>query len=129
MAKPTKKILVVEDEPLLLRVTIDKLKLEGFKTLEARQGKDGLAAALKRHPDLILLDLLMPRMDGFAMLKELRNDRWGKKVPVLILTNLSDPAKAEEAKTYGANGYLIKSDWKLSQVVDKIKEILKQVQN
>jgi len=120
-----KKILIVEDEVSLLNVLSEKLKLEGFEVLEAKNGEEGLDLALKRKPDLILLDIIMPKMDGVTMLGNLRENNWGKHVPVIILTNLSsgsDILKAVEKKAFS---YLIKSDWKLEDVVKKIKKALR----
>ena len=80
MTQQNKKILIVEDEEDMLRALVDELGHEGFETLEAKNGKEGLSIALKERPDLILLDILMPEMDGMAVMKHLRGDVWGKKV-------------------------------------------------
>jgi len=121
-----KKVLIVEDEAPLRQALVDKLGREEFTTLEAVNGKEGLERALKGHPDLILLDIVMPVMDGMTMLKELRKDSWGKKVPVILLTNLSATQEdivtglVENEPSY----YLVKSDWKIADVIKKIKETL-----
>src|SRR3989344_8083810 len=101
-----KILLITEDEPALRYVLRDKLSNIGFKVFEAADGEEGLAVALKERPDLILLDLLMPKMDGISMLKKLREDEWGKKVKVLVLTNLEDTNKISEAIEHGAEEYL-----------------------
>lgn len=125
----TKKytILIVEDNLILLKTLTDNLIGEGFLPLQARDGEEGLAIALDRHPDLILLDILMPVMDGLTMMKKLRTkDAWGKKVPIILLTNLSpDEEKimksiVEDEPAY----YLVKTDNKISDVIEKIKERL-----
>lgn len=118
------KILVVEDEITLLEALISKLKKEGMETFEARDGQSGLNMALKIKPDLIMLDVIMPVMDGMTMLKKLREDEWGKTVPVILLTNLRSPERAEEAFSSGVYDYLVKVDWKLDEVMEKIKEKL-----
>ena len=115
-------ILIIEDEKSLRGAIVDFLKLKGFSSLEARNGREGVELALRNHPDLILLDLIMPEMDGMTALKKIRDDEWGKKVPIIILTNLS--ATNEHAIDDDVTFYLIKSDWKLHNVVKKIQEIL-----
>lgn len=119
-----KKILIVEDEVSLLNALRDKLTREGFVTLEAKNGEEGLEIALRDHPDLILLDIVMPRMDGMTMLKKLREDDWGKTVKVIMLTNLSDMENVSEAVAQGSHEYLVKSDWKIEDVVEKVREKL-----
>ena len=90
-------ILIVEDDEAMLEVLIDEFKREGFKTLSAKNGVEGLDTALEKHPDIILLDILMPEMDGLTMLTKLRDDKWGKDVPVILLTNYSDMDKISES--------------------------------
>lgn len=116
-----KIVLVVEDEHPILLVLRDRLKDEGYRVLEATNGEEGLALALKEHPDLIVLDLLMPVMDGITLLKKLKEDGWGKTANVIVLTNLSENEKLREAQTYGATDYLIKSNWKIEEVIEKIR--------
>ena len=117
-------LLIVEDEISLCKVLRDKLTREGFSVLEAKDGKEGLETALVQHPDLILLDIIMPVMDGMTMLTELRKDEWGKNAKVIFLTNLSEAEKIAESHTKGVYDYLVKSDWKLSDVVKKVRERL-----
>ena len=119
-----KKILIVEDETSLRNALCEKLTREGFAILEAKNGEEGLEVALREHPDLILLDIIMPVMDGMTMLKKLREDAWGKNAKVIILTNLSDNDKMAEAITQGTFDCLIKSDRTLEDVVKKVKERL-----
>ena len=120
----SKKILVVEDEQSLLSALVAKFSKENFKVIEARDGEQGLERALAEHPDLILLDIVMPKMDGVTMLKRLRRNEWGKKVPVIMLTNLSDDKKVEEAVKFGSHDYLVKSDWSINDVVKKVRSKL-----
>lgn len=116
-----KKLLIVEDEIALLRVLASQFDKKEFKVLEAEDGKEALKVALDEHPDLILLDLVMPVMDGMTMLGKLRQDKWGKDAKVIILTNLDDDAKVAEALKRGTFDYLIKSDWHVNNVVQKVK--------
>jgi DNA-binding response OmpR family regulator len=126
METPKKKpvILIVDDESSLRHALADKLSFEGFAVLEAKNGEEGLVLALSSHPDLILLDIVMPVMDGISMLKNLRDDKWGKKVKVIMLTNLDGNGKVADAVAWGTPEYLVKSDWKLEDVVIKIREQL-----
>ena len=119
-----KKILIVEDETPLRRALVNKFIKEGFQVFEAKNGEEGLTKALKEHPRLILLDLIMPVMDGMTMLKKLREDKWGKSVKVVTLTNSGDESKVAEALEQGSYNYLIKSDWKIEDVVEIVKERL-----
>ncbi len=122
-----KKILIVEDEESMLNAISDYLTNQEFATLTARDGEEGLEISLKEHPDLILLDILMPKMDGMIMLQKLRLDEWGKGAPVIILTNVSPNANTvinsvlQNEPAY----YLVKSDVKLEGILEKIKEVLK----
>ena len=123
-AKAKKTILVVEDEQLLLQALVDKFETEGFRVLGAGDGQAGLDVAMKEHPDLILLDIVMPKMDGLTMLKHLRADKWGQSAQVIVLTNLSDWQKINEAVQHRAFDYLVKTDWKIEDVVKRAKEKL-----
>jgi DNA-binding response OmpR family regulator len=114
----THTILIVDDEKSLQSVLKAKLIKENFSVLEAANGKDGLDLAISKRPDLILLDLIMPIM-------ELRKDAWGKTARVIILTNLTDSTKVDEAKKHNSYEYLIKSNWKMTDLVNKIHECLK----
>jgi len=125
-----KKILVIEeieDDASLRDALRDKLIHEGFSVLAEKNGEEGLATALREHPNLILLDILMPGMDGITMMKKLRQaDEWGKNVPVILLTNLSpDDEKINKVITdLTPTYYLVKSDWSINNLVEKIRESL-----
>ena len=125
MDKNQKKILIVEDEKPMLKAIEDKLTREGFAVSSAENGREGLDKAISERPDLILLDLIMPEVDGMSMLKKLREDEWGRDVPVIVLTNVYEIDKMSEAVTLSTSGYLIKTDWKLEEVVGKIRQVLK----
>ena len=124
-AKAKNKILIVEDDLDLLEALKNKFIAEKFEVLESMNGEVGLEAAFRRHPNLILLDIVMPVMDGMTMLKKLRQDSWGKNVFVILLTNLSDESKVAEAMQHGVFDYLVKADWKIDDVVKKVRERLK----
>ncbi len=121
------KILIVEDEAVICKAYADELRDENFLVLTAMNGRDGLELAFREKPDFILLDILMPIMDGLTMMDKLREkDLYGKNVPIILLTNLSaSEDKIIKAITKNEPAYyLVKSDWNLSDVVEKIKERL-----
>lgn len=122
MIADKKTVLVVEDDTALRNVLKDKLEGAGFSVLSAKDGEEGFKIAVKKKPDLILLDVIMPKLDGLAMLKKLRGGSWGKTVPVLLLSNDTDPEHISDTLKNNASDYLIKSDWKLDDVIKRIKE-------
>lgn len=119
-----KKILVVEDDKVLLNLMRDELTSEGFEVLGAANGKDGLDLALKAHPDLILVDIMMPIMNGMEMTTELRKDEWGKTAEIIVLTNLNSEKNIAEFLEKGAYDYLLKSDWSIDELVKRVKNKL-----
>jgi DNA-binding response OmpR family regulator len=120
-----KTILIVEDEPATRRALSDKLLHVGFRILEAKDGEEGFTMAEKKNPDLILLDLLMPKMDGMTMMKKMRETAWGVRIPIVILTNLSaDDKVVHEVTRDEPSYYLMKTDWTIEDVVAKVKNAL-----
>ena len=121
-------VLISEDEKSIRLALVDILASNHFQTLEAADGKEGVRVALSQHPDLILLDLVMPQMDGMTAFKEIRKDAWGARVPVIILTNVTatDEHLVEDIVTHKPTHYLIKADWKLQDVLKKIEDVLSQ---
>ncbi len=120
----SKKILVVDDEKDLREAIATALSHEGFTVVTAVDGEEGLARALAEKPDLIFLDMMMPKLDGIGALKLLRQDPWGKDVKIIVLTLLDDMDKMAEAVEYGASEYVMKTDISLSGIVEKAKERL-----
>ncbi|MBU2541983.1 response regulator [Patescibacteria group bacterium] len=127
MEKEKKRILIIEDENALLEVLTDKFEEEGFSVLQARNGKEGLEIAINDKPDLILLDIIMPVMDGMTMLRELKKKQKGNRIPVIILTNLGAAEDVEQAIKEGAYDFLIKAEYKISDVVKKVEQILNKI--
>lgn len=119
-----KSVLIIEDEAMLLQALTDALTAEGFTVFGATNGQEGLMVAKSKHPDLILLDILMPKMDGLTMVKELRADPWGQNALVIILTNVNDYRSVAEALGQHVHDYLVKSDWAVGEVVDAVKKKL-----
>ena len=120
-----KKILIIEDELAYLKLLDSQLTQNGYKVIAAIDGKRGLEKAKNEHPDLILLDIRMPGMDGLAMLNLLRKDEAGKKIKVVILTNLEPDEKIIEGVIYDKSSYyFVKSDIKFNDLLKKISELL-----
>ncbi|MBI5456877.1 response regulator [Candidatus Kaiserbacteria bacterium] len=122
------KVLIIEDELSLIEALRDALTRRGIAVISAEDGERGLAAAKEHEPDLILLDIVMPKMDGLAMLKALRESTWGKNMPVIILTNLSADSsdRVRALIEYTPLLYLVKSDWNLHDIVAKVEAALTQ---
>lgn len=121
-----KKILLIEDDELFIKLLHTGLKDEEFFIFEARNGEEGLEMAFKEHPDLILLDIMLPKMDGMNVLKNIREDEWGKDAKILILTNIEKNEKVSESVKLGIDGYLFKPDWKIENIAEKIHEELEK---
>ena|SRR6185436_16093086 len=120
------KILIVEDEEILLTALSEELKQEGFDAVGAKDGMEGVEKAAAEKPDLILLDLVMPRLDGIGALKQLKENDETKNIPVVILTNLSDYDKVSDALSMGAMDYLVKANYRLEELVAKIKAVMER---
>jgi DNA-binding response OmpR family regulator len=124
-------ILIVEDEASLRGALVDKFTRENFTVFEAKDGEIGLSLALKEEPDIILLDMMMPKKDGITMLHELRGENeWGKHVPVLLLTNVSsdDKRMLKEVSDDGSVNYLVKSDWSISMLVKRLRDAIAEIE-
>lgn len=122
MENTKNKILIIEDEVILRRLIKGKLMDQGFQVLEASDGKAGLEIALNQKPDVILLDILMPIMDGPIMLKELRKTDYGKTVPVIILSNLDKTKEVGESLENNGHDYYIKSNMATDDIVEILKD-------
>lgn len=124
MAQENAHILIVEDDSFLSNIYKTKFEFEGFKVSTAENGEVGLAEARKKKPDLMLLDILMPKMDGFTVLEELKKDKAIKNIPVILLTNLGQKDDVQKGLELGAKDYIIKAHFKPSEVVDKVRKVL-----
>lgn len=120
----TKKLLIIEDDIVLQKALGDYLVTEGFEIKCAQDGEVGIEMALTEKPDLILLDIVLPKKDGYAVLQEVRADAGTRHIPIVLLTNLGSISDVEKALELGATTYLVKADYKLEEVTAKIKEIL-----
>ena len=121
-----KKILFIEDESALQKTLGDYLKKEGYEVVSALDGESGLRLAQSQKPDLILLDLILPKMDGFEVLKKLMKNPETKEIPVIILTNLERMEDIGRALELGAKTYLVKANYTLKEVAEKVKKVLEE---
>ena len=122
-----KTVLIIEDDQIILEMYRDKFELGKYGVIVARNGEDGLAVANQYHPDLILLDLAMPKMDGMTVMQHLRADKWGSMVPVIILTNLNlDGKMLEEIIKHKPTYSLMKANTTPDDVLVKAREIIGQ---
>jgi DNA-binding response OmpR family regulator len=120
------KVLIIEDDSYISDMYKIKFDSENFETIIARDGMEGIKFLEKEVPDIILLDIVMPQVDGFSVLKTIKKDKRLARVPVILLTNLSQKENVERGFELGANGYIIKAHFTPSEVVKKIKEILEK---
>jgi len=120
------KILLIEDDTFLSGMYVTKLSLENFDVRLASDGKLGLKMVIDEQPDLVLLDIILPKVDGFEILKTIRRDQRTKDMPVILLTNLGQKGDVEKGLDLGATDYLIKAHFMPSEVVDKIKRLIKK---
>ncbi|MDO8499377.1 MAG: response regulator [bacterium] len=117
-------VLVVEDDVFLADIYKKKFEMEGFKVTVSDNGEKGLADIKKKKPDIIMLDILLPKLDGFAVLQQLKADKEAANIPVILLTNLGQKDDVKKGLEMGAVDYLIKAHFKPSEVVDKIRKTL-----
>jgi len=124
MAKKKNRVLLVEDEKMLADMYSTKFTMDGYETHTAYDGEAGLAMAKEVLPDIILLDIIMPKIDGFGVLKMLHEDNTTKKIPVILLTNLGQDEDIKKGKQLGAVDYFIKANHTPAEIVNKVHGIL-----
>ena len=125
MPEGKKKILVVEDDPMISSMYKTKFEAEGFEVLVAENGVIGLELAKKEKPDIIMLDVILPQLDGFSVLDQIKKDNAIKDTPVIMLTNLGTDEDKKKGEAMGALDYLVKASLTPGQVSEKIKKVLK----
>lgn len=123
-----KKILIIEDDNFLRELIADKLTQQGFQVIEAIDGQEGLDICQEQKPDLIILDLILPTIDGFEVLKIIKQDPQLSSIPVLILSNLGRPNEIKKGLDLGAKDYMVKSNFTLSEILNKVTETISQSQ-
>jgi DNA-binding response OmpR family regulator len=120
MAKAKKKILIIEDEVALVK-SLDFALKDNYQVLPAITGKEGLVKAKREKPDLVLLDIILPDVDGLEVLSNLKADKTTDDIPVIVLTNLGDSTTISKILSAGGKEYLIKADWSIADIVKKIQ--------
>ena len=116
------KLIIIEDEETLINLLEKKLNQEGYEVDIAKNGEEGLEKIRSNKPDLILLDIVMPKMGGFEVMEILRKDEELKKIPIIIISNSGQPVELGRAKELGVVDWLIKTDFDPQEVVDKVKK-------
>jgi CheY-like chemotaxis protein len=119
-----KRILIVEDEEIMIDLLQRKLKAHGYEVLLARDGEEGLKLAKQEKPDLIIMDLVMPKMDGFMAMAEIQKDENLRKIPLIVVSNSGQPVELNRVKDLGAKDWLIKTEFNPQELVEKIKNQL-----
>jgi len=115
-----KKILIVEDEEILLDLLRKKLINQGYSVVVARDGGEGLRIMREEKPDLVLLDIIMPKLGGFEVMEEMQKDNKLKNIPIIIVSNSGQPVEIEKARELGAKDWLIKTEFDPQEVVEKV---------
>lgn len=126
MTNSAQKILIVDDDPFILDMYILKFKEQGFDVETARDGKGGLDRAESYQPNVLLLDIVMPVMDGFDVLSELKKRGTARNMKIILLSNLGQKSDVERGMELGANDYIIKAHFTPSEVVEKVRDLLKK---
>lgn len=122
-----KKILFIEDESALQKTFGEILRIEKYEMISALDGETGLKLAQTEKPDLIILDLVLPKLHGFEVLRKVKADEKTKNIPVIVLTNLETMADVEKAIELGAMTYLVKANYSLEEVINKVKKALMEL--
>ena len=117
-----KKIILIEDEELMVTLLQRKLTQDGYEVSVARNGEDGLKSMREARPDLVLLDIIMPRKGGFEVMEEMQKDKDLKGIPVIVISNSGQPVEIDRAQKLGAKDWLIKTEFDPQEVVDKVKK-------
>lgn len=117
-----KKIVTIEDDETQAKLITAALEGGGFEVLHALDGKEGIELVLQEHPDLIILDIILPHISGIEVLKKIREDSWGKTVPIFMFTNLEENEPLAESVESGATAYFNKSEWSMEDLVSRVRE-------
>jgi DNA-binding response OmpR family regulator len=122
--KKQRKILVVEDELAMREIVVEKLQMAGFNVLQAEDGAIAIKQIEKERPDLVLLDLMLPEIDGFGVLERVRKNKTLADTPIIILTNLWSKEEIIKTKTLGVSAYIIKAYMTTEEILEKVNEVL-----
>ena len=115
-----KKILIIEDEEIMINLLQKKLATEGYEVLVTRDGEEGIRAIQEVRPDLILLDIIMPKMGGFEVMEEMNKNKKLEKIPVIVISNSGQPVELDRAQKLGAKDWLVKTEFDPQEVIDKV---------
>ncbi len=124
----TKKILIIDDDKIFSKILRDGLISSGkreYEIISAFDGEEGFEVASREKPDLIMLDVMMPKVDGIEFLRKLRAEEWGKEMPVIMETQVSDIEKMSEGVQLGVQGYILKSDYSLDAILRQVEDTFK----
>ncbi len=121
-----KKILLVEDEKIIVDVLEKKLVKEGYEVVVAQDGEEGLRKMKEVKPDLVLLDIVMPKKGGFEVMEEMKKDKELKETPVIVISNSGQPVELDRAQRLGAKDWLIKTEFDPNEVIEKVKKYIKE---
>lgn len=124
MTENTKKLLIIEDDAHVSKIYDVMFSKEGYKTIFAASGEEGVIKTTEEKPNLIILDLMLPLKDGFAFLEEIKKNPEVAQIPVIVISNLGQDSDKERALSLGANEYLVKVNYSMQQVIDKAKSYL-----
>jgi len=118
------KILLIEDEEILINLLQRKLEGDGYEVVVAKNGQEGLKAMREAEPDLILLDIIMPKMNGLEVMEEMQKDKELRRIPVIVISNSGQPLELDRAQKLGAKDWLVKTEFDPREVVEKVKKQL-----
>ncbi|MEA2092908.1 MAG: response regulator [Patescibacteria group bacterium] len=121
MLENLKKVLVIEDEEIIREILQKKIKKEGYEVETAKDGEEGISKIKEIMPDIIILDIVMPKMDGFAVLEEMKKDENIANIPVIIVSNSGQPVEIDKVKEFGVKDWIVKTEFDPQEVINKIK--------
>jgi len=120
--KMQKKVLIIEDDVNVMKVLMTRLSDEGFSVLAATTGEEGLKMALSEHPNIILIDIILPKMNGIEVVEQLRNDAWGKEARIIAVSNLTDETSMRKMEKMNVIKYIVKTDLSVEKLIEVVKK-------
>jgi DNA-binding response OmpR family regulator len=120
--KMQKKVLIIEDDVNVMKVLMTRLSDEGFSVLAATTGEEGLKMALSEHPNIILIDIILPKMNGIEVVEQLRNDAWGKEARIIAVSNLTDQTSMRKMEKMNVIKYIVKTDLSVEKLIEVVKK-------
>ena len=120
--KMQKKILVIEDDTNAMKVLMMRFSDEGFSVMGATTGEEGLSMALSEHPSIMLVDIILPKMNGIEVVEKIRQDEWGKTARIIVVSNLTDEISIRRLAELGVIRYIVKTDFSVEKLIDMVKK-------